>query len=88
MNLDEDGKEVRHARVRGGSGTSGTSAWTNSVDLGPGDRFEISVIPAQSCMVEPVCWVTFRDREIVPRTTTRRRPDGGFSALCEGTVPR
>src|SRR5690606_21889475 len=37
--LDEDGKEVRYARVRGGSGAGGTAAWTNTVDLGPGDRF-------------------------------------------------
>jgi hypothetical protein len=87
--IDEDGKEVRRGRVRGGSGPRGTSAWTNAVDLEAGDPFKISVIPAdESCTVEPVCWVTFRDRQIVPRTTTRRHPDGGFSALCEGTIPR
>ena len=61
--------------------------WTMDIDPKPGGRFKISVIPAESCMRIPVCWVTYRRTVITPKTRAQRHPGGGDSALCEGTVP-
>lgn len=85
--LDGSGKEVRHGRVRGPFSDGTYEPWSTDATLGTGDRFMISVIPAESCMREPTCEVRYRGEILVPLTIATPHPDGSYAARCEGVVP-